>query len=123
MDNRGNNQDKLNNKMEIDKNSINMSIVAYILPIGWIYSFIATAMYNGRNGFTVFHLRQAFGLNLIIISFWLLLKIVNLSYFREIIWVLLILNIIYGIAGAYSGRRLYQVFLGKKYDTMFTFIS
>lgn len=108
---------------KMDDDSRNMSIAAYVLPIGWLYAFFASQMCGLRNPFTVFHLRQGFGVNLILVFVWVLFKFVDLWILEQVVWVVMVLSVIYGVLGAKDGKRIYQLFLGKKFDEWFTFVN
>lgn len=107
----------------MDNDSKNMAIAAYILPIGWIYAFFASQMCGLRNDFTVFHLRQGFGVNLTMLLVWVIFKFIDLWLVEQLVWVVIVLSIIYGVISARDGRRVYQLFMGKKFDRWFTFVE
>jgi len=108
---------------KMDDDSINMSIAAYVLPIGWLYAFFASQMCGLRNQFTVFHLRQGFGVNMAMIFVWILFKFVDIWILKQVVWVVVVLSAIYGIIGAKEGKRIYQLLLGRKFDEWFTFVK
>lgn len=100
-----------------------MSMAAYVLPIGWLLAYFVIRFCGLRSKFTTFHLRQAFGLNVLIVLFWILLKIVNIWLIQQLVGVVMLLSIIYGMVSAHEEKFSYQPFLGIMFHNVFTFIK
>jgi len=107
----------------ISSESKTMSAAAYILPIGWCVAFLLVRLFNLQNAFTIFHLRQGFGVNMLFLIFWALFHLFSIWIVIQIALVFYFLTILYLLAGVRGGRRLYTPFVGKFFDAMFTFIA
>ncbi len=111
------------NSNDISTESKTISTAAYILPIGWAVAYLIVRLFSMQTPFTIFHLRQGLGLNVLFLLFWLLLHIFNIWILIQIALVFYFLLLAYSVAGVRGGRRLYMPLIGKFFDTIFTFIA
>ncbi|MBS1566555.1 MAG: hypothetical protein JST39_19380, partial [Bacteroidetes bacterium] len=57
----------------------NIALLCYLTWIGWIIAFILNSTPGNSNSYTRFHLRQSFGLGLLVILVYLLFSFVGLD--------------------------------------------
>lgn len=99
-----------------------MSMAAYVLPIGWLLAYFVIRFCGLASKFTTFHLRQAFGVNVIIVLLWIILKIIDIWLIQQLVGVVMLLSIAYGVISAREEKCSYQPFLGIMFHNVFTFI-
>lgn len=109
-----------NPKEEKQGNKYLVSIVFYILWLGWIIAYV---MYlgkgkAGKTEFNKFHLRQALGIHLISIPVFIVCYILAYipllgSFVNNILYLILIVMMAWGLFGASRGKKSYIPFIGK----------
>lgn len=109
--------------MIMDSDSQNIAVVSYITPAGWIVALIVRLVCNVQTPFAIFHLRQGLGLNIILITLWIIFKIVEIWVIEQIAYILVVISALYGIVSALKGQQKYQIPFGKLFDSCFTFIK
>jgi uncharacterized membrane protein len=108
-----------------------LALVSYIFtPIGWLISFFS---YKGqeKNSLVSYHLRQSFGLGLVVIGLWFLqifLSSAMWSFYWRISWLFglislgLFILMILGIITASKGEEKPLPLIGKMFEGQFNFI-
>lgn len=99
-------------------------MAAYLLPFGWCVALVAKALNDDHSDFTVFHLRQGLGLNIIMLLCYVIIgKVVAIWALTQIVTLLLVLLMFVGIRGVRRNEMARQPLLGKLYERAFKFIK
>ena len=100
------------------KNSVNnVSIIFYLLIIGWVIALIMYGQKKNRTKLNQFHLRQSLGIH--ILSIGVYLACIIISYVPvlggltcNILYIVIIAMLFWGILGAMSGKENKTPFIG-----------
>lgn len=104
--------------------SKDISTVAYILPVGWVVAFALRKLGADDTKFTVFHLRQSFGLSIVeLVCYFAIGKGVDNVAVNSLLTVVFAFLIYIGIRGVRNGFMRYQPFLGRRFEAWFAFIA
>ncbi|WP_438965209.1 hypothetical protein [Flavobacterium sp.] len=87
------------------------ALVSYILIVGVLIAMSMNA--DDKNKFASFHIRQAVGLNILFISFGLILSNFNNPYILLGFWIFVLILVVYGISTAINGQQTPVPFIGK----------
>ncbi|WP_338409296.1 hypothetical protein [uncultured Flavobacterium sp.] len=93
------------------------AIVSYILIVGVLIAMSMNA--ENKNKFASFHIKQAAGLNILFISFGLLLSNFNNPYILLGFWTFIFVLIAYGFITAINGQQKPVPIVGNLFQTIF----
>jgi uncharacterized membrane protein len=86
------------------------AIISYILIVGVLISMSMNA--DDKNKFASFHIRQAVGLNILFISFGLILSNFNNPYILLGFWIFVLVLVVYGLITAINEQLTPVPFIG-----------
>jgi hypothetical protein len=93
------------------------ALISYILIVGVLIAMSINA--EDKNRFASFHIRQAVGLNILFISFGLILSNFNNPYILLGFWVFVLILVVYGIYTAINEQQTPVHFIGKLCQSIF----
>ncbi len=105
--------------MENNKN--NLSIISYLLFVGWIIAFAMYANKSNKTEFNKFHVRQSLGIHIISIAVWIVCAVIGYipllgGMVCNILWIAVCAMLIWGIIGAVNSKKNKIPFLGDMFQ-------
>lgn len=107
----------------MDQDTRNISIAAYITPVGWIIAFVAQQVCNCHTPFAIFHLRQGLGLALITTLFYVIVSALHLFLLTQFFYLVACAGIIYGLLQVVAEKQKAFPLIGKALNCWFGFIK
>lgn len=102
----------------------NVSVISYLIWIGWIISFVMFTKKENKTEFNRFHMRQSLGIHVISVAVYLVCSVI--SYIPilggmacSILYTVIAVMLLWGIIGAFGGKKNKIPFVGDTFQRIF----